>query len=86
MIQVGYSRKFKKQLKKCPNKIQLIFPQRLKLFLKDKSNPLLRHHALVGKRAGFFSINLSGDWRALYEKCESDKIIFVEIGTHSQLY
>ncbi len=85
-MQVGYSKKFQKQFKKCPKKIKTVFPKRLKLFLKDKNNPLLHHHALVGQRTGLFSINLSGDWRALYRNCCENKIMFVEIGTHSQLY
>jgi mRNA-degrading endonuclease YafQ of YafQ-DinJ toxin-antitoxin module len=35
--------------------------------------------------AGFRSIDVAEDWRALYRR-EPERIIFVEIGTHEQLY
>ncbi|GAI64559.1 unnamed protein product, partial [marine sediment metagenome] len=32
------------------------------------------------------SINITGDWRALYSKPDKDIIIFEALGIHSQLY
>jgi addiction module RelE/StbE family toxin len=40
---------------------------------------------LKDKYAGFRSIDVPDDWRALYRK-ERERIIFVELGTHDQLY
>jgi addiction module RelE/StbE family toxin len=45
----------------------------------------LRNHPLSGKYEGFRSIDVTEDWRALYRK-EPERIIFVDIGTHTQLY
>lgn len=81
-----FDRKFKQQYKKLPTKIQSQFDERLKLFLIDQTNPLLRLHPLRGKYAGYYSINISGDLRALFYREGNEVIIFSLIGTHSQLY
>jgi len=42
---------------------------------------------LVGELRGYRSINITGDWRAIFMEIDGGKIIyFVAIGTHSQLY
>ncbi len=48
---------------------------------------LLRNHALSGDRAGQWSINVTGDWRAVYVFGEKEGVvIFIDIDTHSNLY
>ena len=49
-------------------------------------NPKLNHHKLTGELAGFHSINVGGDLRALYREYEDNTVVFEKIGTHSQLY
>lgn len=88
---VSYSKNFIKQLEKVPAKSSLAFLKRRELFEKDPYNPKLHNHALSGKRKGLRSINITGDWRALYEEHPDDKALeiialFQAIGTHSQLY
>ena len=58
----------------------------LKLFTKDPQNPTLRNHGLSGKWKGHFSINVTGDTRAIYFVIENDVVRFVAIGSHSELY
>lgn len=41
---------------------------------------------LTGEYAGLYSINITGDIRALYKKVGDTYAIFGFIGTHSQLY
>lgn len=62
------------------------FDERLKLFLSNPLDPRLRVHPLKGNYSGYWSINVSGDLRALYLKRGEEIIIFALIGTHSQLY
>ncbi len=61
---------------------------KLKLFKADNFSPLLNNHILKGKYSGTRSINVTGDWRALYvtEGQFGQDIVFVALGTHSQLY
>lgn len=75
-----------KQLAKQPQKVQNSFYLRLELFEEDPANPLLRHHALTGKLKGFYSINVTGDVRALYEFIDNEIYLYDMIGSHSQLY
>jgi addiction module RelE/StbE family toxin len=81
-----YSPKFKRQYKKLPPKLQKQFDERLQLFVKDPTNPKLRVHPLKGSYKGYWSMNISGDLRALYLKKGDELIIFALIGTHSQLF
>ena len=71
------------------SKIMVTFEKRIELFLTDPFNFQLRNHQLTGKLKKYRSINITGDWRALYSSNKIDKenvIIFEAIGTHSQLY
>ena len=86
---IDYSRNFLKQLKKSPLEIKIAFRKRLELFLKDPLHSQLNNHALTGKFSGRRSINVIGDWRAIFSEYEDEAgkvVIFEVIGTHSQLY
>lgn len=92
-MDVLYSKKFLKEYKKAPVDIKESFKKRLKLFLANQYHPQLHNHALKGEYRGMGSINVSGDWRALYIERfirhghSSQKAIeFKFLGTHSQLY
>lgn len=71
-----FDRKFTKQREKAPEKIRLAF---------DEFNSLLDNHALKGEWAGYRSINVTGNWRAIFSKVENT-VWFVALGTHPQLY
>jgi addiction module RelE/StbE family toxin len=78
--------KFKKQYKKLPPNIQTQFDNRLRLFVSNQTAVELNVHALKGKYSGYWSMNVNGDFRALYKRQGNEIIIFGLIGTHSQLY
>ena len=73
------------KLKKAPLDIKIAFKDSLEIFLEDKNHISLRNHALMEPYAGIRSIDITGDWRALYRE-EIERIIFVELGTHAELY
>ena len=76
---------FKKQLHKLPRKIQERFFERLRAFAKDRFDQSLNNHAVDAAFPGCRSINITGDYRAIfYEKSET--AIFIKIGKHGQLY
>ena len=84
---IDYSKVFDKALKKSPIEIKIAFRDKLKFFTSDKFHPLLNNHALLGKYKGYRSINVTGDWRAVFREFENGELIYFEIiGTHSQLY
>ena len=84
-MNVFTSRKFEKMFKKCSPEIRKKFIDRLKIFKGNKQNPVLNNHQLSGILVGLRSINVSGDYRAIFEE-KAEDIIFIAIGKHSQLY
>ena len=83
---IKYLPKFKKQYKKLPKKFQEQFDERVHLLVTDPTTPKLRVHPLKGKYAGYWSMNVNGDLRALYIMQGETLVIFALIGTHSKLY
>ncbi len=85
-MEVDFHRIFLKQLERLPARVRVKFEQRLSLFLIDEFHPLLNNHPLTGEYAGKRSINVTGDYRAVYLHLTAHSVLFFAIGTHSQLY
>lgn len=89
-MSINYGRKFSKQYEKADLKIKNAFKNRLKLFKEDSHNPLLNNHSLTGEYVGYRSINITGNWRAVFNETQDEEgnrvTIFKVLGTHPQLY
>ncbi|MBI2017923.1 type II toxin-antitoxin system mRNA interferase toxin, RelE/StbE family [Candidatus Daviesbacteria bacterium] len=88
-MQTNFAKKFKKQYEKANVKIKSAFDKKLELFLRDPFYPLLNNHSLTGQYLGKRSINITGDWRAIFSETEieEEKVINFELlDTHSNLY
>lgn len=86
---VKYSQPFNKQLKKAPLKIKKAFLKRREMFLQNPFHSQLNNHKLTGQFSDYRSINITGDWRAIYWEyvIDGEKVVLFEVlGTHSQLY
>ncbi len=81
-----FSKRYKKQYKKLPPDLQKQTKLRIELWKEQPNNPLLRLHKLEGSMNQFYSINITGDLRALYKIRGQEMYIYQMIGTHSQLY
>ena len=84
-MRVFYKNKFDKKFIKLNPKIQDKFYERLEIFITDKFNPILDNHKVDKRFPGCRSINVTGDYRAIFED-KGAIITFVNIGTHSELY
>lgn len=80
------TKNFDKQFARLNTKLKNKFIERIELFLQDSGSKQLNNHVLLGKYAGYYSINVTGDVRALYVRQGEEMILFAFIGTHSQLY
>lgn len=80
------SKKFEKQYKKLPVAVKKQFKARLQLFVLDQTHPSLKLHPLKGELNGLWSMNVNGDFRAIYKIQNGAVYIFEMIGSHSQLY
>ncbi len=79
-------KRFHKQYKKLPTKIQKQFTEQLKLYIEEDTHPLLHVHNLVGKYKGYQSFNVNADVRAVFVIKDTATIYFSAIGSHSELY
>lgn len=86
-MQIEYSKTFIKKFKKCPINVKASFKKRLEVFIINQYDPALNNHPLIGVLKDYRSINITGDWRAIFEEIDAGKVVyFIAIGTHSQLY
>lgn len=85
-MRITTTKKFDKQFKKQPQKIQKEFANRIALFLDDTHNPLLNTHKLSGKMEELWSFNVSGDIRVIFDKSFDDVVVLEAIGSHGELY
>ena len=84
-MDIIFKPKFKKKFKKLSPLIQDKFGKRLQLLVCSRESPALRIHTLKGKKYPLQSMNITGDYRALFI-ITKDSVTFYEIGTHSELY
>lgn len=85
-MHIAFSSNLNKKIKKISTKIVDKFFERLELFKKDKFNPILNNHKLNGEYEGCSSINITGNYRAIFKYINEDHVLFSDIGTHPELY
>lgn len=79
-------KRFAKMAAKLPPKTKQKMVERMALFAGDPTDRLLRVHGLNTPYGGSYSINITGDVRAIYELINDETALLTHIGTHSQLY
>ncbi len=87
-MRIAYHKNFIKNFKKRfgnNHTFKEKYRQRVKLLLVDPSSPVLRVHSLVGEKISLKAFSITGDVRVVYQKL-GDEIIFLDIGTHNQVY
>jgi len=87
-MKIEYHKNFTKQFSNLQKKEQIRVLETLKLFEKEPFSESLRNHQLKGYLSQFQSISASGNIRLHYFEKEPNHIVvvFVSIGSHSQLY
>ena len=88
-MKIGYHRRFLKHYQKrvipSPN-LDSRYKQRLNLWVKNRNDPLLKDHALTGDKEGFRAFCITGDIRVTYYPIDKGSVLFVDIGSHNQVY
>ncbi len=88
-MNISYHKNFLKSYRKriLPNSsLDGKFKERLKLFIEDKSNSILKDHNLKGGKSKYRAFSITGDIRVVYEKVSSSSILLHDVGTHNQVY
>ena len=86
MKKIRYSKKFKQQYQKLSPKLRQKTKDQIALWQDSPRDTSLRTHRLSGKMSHFYSIDITGDVRALYEVIDGEIYLYQMVGTHSQLY
>ena len=85
-MRIELHRNFLKNYAKLPKKIQEKFKERRNLFIENRFNPILNNHSVAPTYPNWRSIDITGDYRVLFEMRNQDVAVFMRIGTHSELY
>ena len=89
-MKIKYLKQFRKDILKLDGAKKEQFKKRIEFFQLNQNHPLLNNHELKGSLKGRYTINITGDMRAMYRilsQREDELIIeFIRLGSHSQLY
>ncbi len=77
---------FEKRYSKLSQKVKESFKKRRNIFIDDGENPILSIHMLHGEYGDCLSFNVTGDIRVVYKEIKKDIFVFIDIGSHSELY
>lgn len=81
----AFKRAFKKRTKSNPN-LEERFWQKLEQFTLDPFDSSLKTHKLSGKLKELWSFSVDYDERVLLYFTEDEKAVFVDFGSHDQVY
>lgn len=81
----NFKKSYKKRIAKNSQLLRKT-EDRIILFSKDPTNPILRDHQLSGAKNLFRAFSITGDSRIVYMRVSKDHIILLDIGTHNQVY
>lgn len=88
-MNIKFSAKFQKNYRKRvkPNlHLRAKYVERVEIFSVDQNNEILRDHKLGGKLRGCRAFSITGDFRVVYLKMSENEVIFLNVGTHNQVY
>lgn len=88
-MRVRYTTEFYKLYKKADVRIRNEVDRKMKIFQNDHLNSELGNHALRDEYEGFSSIDITSDYRAVYEEVKAGNetiAYFFLLGTHKELY
>lgn len=81
----SFEKSYRKRIASLP-KLVAKTKERVALFADNPLHPLLRDHALVGKQLRLRAFSIMGDLRIVYLPIANDRVLFLDIGTHNQVY
>lgn len=89
MVDIDFHKKFQKNYIKrikCNKNLDNIFHEKVRLFVLDPNNKVLNNHYLIGEMKGLYSFSITGDIRIIYQWIDEEKVLFLDVGSHNQVY
>lgn len=81
----GYLKAYKKRIV-SNEKLRVRVSQRINTFQENPSDPILKNHLLKNRLESVRSFSITGDIRVLNVVISKDKVAFLNIGSHNQVY
>lgn len=81
-----YHQTFRDQFKKLSHSQQKEVRYAISLFEEQPDHPTLRIHTLREKWQGYRTLSANPDLRVHFRILGPEQVLFVAVGTHSQLY
>lgn len=88
-MKIGRNLTFKKYFKQRiarNSKLVAKTEQQISIFAENPKSPILKDHALTGKKSHLRAFWVTGDIRIVYLPISEDEVIFIDIGSHNQVY
>jgi len=86
-MEIIFHKKFEKSFLQLSPKQQMKVDETVKLFRQNPHHPQLKNHLLHGSQKGNRAISAGGDLQLVFrEEFNYQKVIFVRVGTHNQVY
>jgi len=86
-MKISYSKRFTKQFKKLPCKLQSKITKTIERLIKDPSDTSLKNHKLRGLMLGKRAVSVSANIRLIFEEYNNyTHVIFIDVGGHEQVY
>ena len=89
MIKIAFSPVFERSFRKRfkgKRHLQERFWQRVEIFLESPFDSRLRTHKLTGNLKELWSFSVEYDTRVVFYFVTDEKVVFVDIGTHDEVY
>jgi len=89
MTEVAFSSSFKRAFKrkiKGNSLLETRFWERLEIFQNNPFDQTLRTHKLSGRLKDLWSFTIEYDLRVVFPFLDGDRALFVDIGTHQEVY
>ena len=89
MIEIAFSSSFKRAFKKkiAVNAIlETRFWERVELFKNNPFDPKLRTHKLSGRLKDLWGFSIEYDLRVIFSFASQAQVIFVDVGSHKEVY
>ena len=89
MIKVSYSPSFKRSYKRkvVPgSEREARFRSKTGVFMNDPFDSALRTHKLSGKLKEYWSFSVEYDLRGIFYFADAENAVFVDLGTHMEVY
>jgi len=81
----GFRKAFKRKVRGNKN-LEVRFRDRVAFFQENPFDPKLKTHRLSGQLRGFWSFSIDYDTRVVFSFTNPNRALFVDIGTHEEVY